>query len=185
MLHTGRNHPVSIPSIHVSTPLLLHLSNPLSEVQRFFEHFHAGKYKLYDLRAESGAAYDAEKFHGRVSKFGFFDHNPAPLALIRECVEDIHAWLGANEGNVVAIHCKAGKGRTGLIIAAYLVYAGLAPSTTAALKIFGDCRTSNGKGVTIPSQMRCAGAAVVYTCMPTMMGLGSHRWGMGLNEPAR
>lgn len=128
--------------------------NPLTEVQRFFESRHAGKYKLYDLRAEKGAAYDPEKFHGRVAKYGFFDHNPAPLKLIRDCVEDIHRWLLADDENVVAIHCKAGKGRTGLIISAYLVYSGLCPSTTAALKFFGDLRTTNGKGVTIPSQMR-------------------------------
>ena len=69
-------------------------------------------------------------------------------------MEDLHEWLSADEANVVAVHCKAGKGRTGLIIAAYLVYAGLSPSTTAALRLFGEKRTTNGKGVTIPSQMR-------------------------------
>jgi len=123
-------------------------------VQRLFETKHSKHYKLYDLRAEKGAMYDADKFDGRVVKYGFFDHNPAPLKLIKDCVEDMHAWLSADEENVVAIHCKAGKGRTGLIISAYLVYAGIAPSTTAALRMFGDKRTSNGKGVTIPSQMR-------------------------------
>jgi phosphatidylinositol-3,4,5-trisphosphate 3-phosphatase/dual-specificity protein phosphatase PTEN len=129
--------------------------NPLSEVHRFFESRHAGRYRLYDLRGEKGVQYDADKFGGQVARFGFFDHNPAPLALILEAVTDIHTWLTAHADNVVAIHCKAGKGRTGLIIAAYLVYAGLAASTSAGLKMFGELRTTNGKGVTIPSQMRC------------------------------
>ncbi len=66
----------------------------------------------------------------------------------------MHAWLLKDDDNVIAVHCKAGKGRTGLIISAYLVHAGLAPHTTAALKMFGDIRTHDGKGVTIPSQMR-------------------------------
>lgn len=128
--------------------------NPLPEVHRFFEKRHPGHYRLYDLRGEKGCHYDPAKFGGQVARFGFFDHNPAPLKLIAACVQDIHSWLSADPANVAAIHCKAGKGRTGLIITCYLVFAGLAPTTTAALRFFGEMRTSNGKGVTIPSQMR-------------------------------
>ena len=36
--------------------------NPMTEVQRFFESKHSGHYKLFDLRAEKGVAYDADKF---------------------------------------------------------------------------------------------------------------------------
>ena len=128
--------------------------NPLSEVVRFFEARHRGRYRLLDLRAERGAAYPAERFGGAVARYPFFDHNPAPLATIRDAVVDMHHWLAAHPDNVVAVHCKAGKGRTGLIVAAFLVFAGLQPSATAALRAFGEARTSDGKGVTIPSQMR-------------------------------
>lgn len=51
----------------------------------------------------------------------FDDHNPPRMEQFRTCLEDMHAWLAADPANVVAVHCKAGKGRTGTIIAAYLV----------------------------------------------------------------
>ena len=129
--------------------------NPLPEVQRFFNARHPGAYKLYDVRGEKGASYEAAKFEGRVQgEHRFFDHNPCPIATIKALCLDIDAWLKADPSHVAAVHCKAGKGRTGLVIAAYLVYSGAASSTTEALRYFGAMRTHNGKGVTIPSQMR-------------------------------
>ena len=128
--------------------------NPMADVQRLLELRHEGHYKVYDLRAEKGASYDPKCFKGRVGSFRFFDHNTAPLQLIVACCDDMAAYLEADSRNVVAVHCKAGKGRTGLIVAAMLVRLGVAPTATAALAMFGDVRTNDGKGVTIPSQMR-------------------------------
>ncbi len=75
-------------------------------------------------------------------------------ALVMACLEDMHEFYTADERNVVAVHCKAGKGRTGLIISAFLVKAGIAKTASDAIKIFGNQRTSNAHGITIPSQMR-------------------------------
>ena len=33
----------------------------------------------------------------------------------------MHSFLQEDEQNVVAVHCKAGKGRTGTVIAAYML----------------------------------------------------------------
>jgi len=52
------------------------------------------------------------------------------------------------------VHCKAGKGRTGLFIACFLLYSKQFGSATEALRYFGEKRTYNAKGVTIPSQIR-------------------------------
>jgi hypothetical protein len=56
----------------------------------------------------------------------------------------------------VAIHCKAGKGRTGLVVVAYLMYCGLQPTAVGARAFYDWARTVDGKGLTIISQIRYA-----------------------------
>ena len=73
---------------------------------------------------------------------------------MRPACGSIASWLAADESNVAVIHCKAGKGRTGLMIAAYLLHSGVSSTADAALALFAVRRTHDGKGVTIPSQQR-------------------------------
>ena len=58
-----------------------------------------------------------------VGCYPFDDHNAPPIELMESYSEDVHEWLTASPENVAAIHCKAGKGRTGVMICVYMVCA--------------------------------------------------------------
>lgn len=55
---------------------------------------------------------------------------------------------------MVAVHCKAGKSRTGLMLCCLLLHIQEQIDPDACIKFYGQRRTHDGKGVTIPSQRR-------------------------------
>eukprot|EP00301_Raphidiophrys_heterophryoidea_P002443 c11141_g1_i2.p1 GENE.c11141_g1_i2~~c11141_g1_i2.p1 ORF type:complete len:545 (+),score=144.44 c11141_g1_i2:88-1722(+) len=126
--------------------------NPLEQVQRFFKTYHNGHYRLYNLCSER--SYEHSLFDGRVHCFPFDDHNPPKMSLISHFCEDLDEFLNEHPDNVAAIHCKAGKGRTGTMICCYLLHSRAEPTADSAMHFYGVMRTSDGHGVTIPSQRR-------------------------------
>jgi len=126
--------------------------NPMKEVLRFLDSFHKDHYKVYNLCSER--SYDPEKFYKRVECFPFDDHNAPPFEMILHFCQNVAQWLAEDEKNIAVIHCKAGKGRTGLMIAAWMVYSKEWATAKDALTFYAAMRTYNQKGVTIPSQIR-------------------------------
>ncbi|KAK2955838.1 putative Phosphatidylinositol 3,4,5-trisphosphate 3-phosphatase [Blattamonas nauphoetae] len=128
--------------------------NPKTHLQKFLDGRHKDHYKVYNLCCESDRQYDAADFHGRVAIYPFADHNCPPFEMIEAFCVDAATYLNQDPKNIVAVHCKAGKGRTGLMICALLLYMKTHPTADECLRYYGFARTKNLKGVTIPSQLR-------------------------------
>ncbi len=73
---------------------------------------------------------------------------------IFEACGDAASFLAQDPEHVVALHCKAGKGRTGLMVCCLLLHLGVCTSPADAMQFYATRRTFNGKGLTIPSQKR-------------------------------
>jgi len=77
--------------------------------------------------------------------------------MIEPFCRELRLFFKRKPAGVAAIHCKAGKGRTGFLISCYFIYAHQWFTADRALRFFAVKRTKNQKGVTIPSQRRYVG----------------------------
>ena len=129
--------------------------NSLTDVIDFFHTYHNDKVKVYNLCLEKDRIYSKNLFSkSSVGLFPATDHNPCPIKLILEFCIDICLYLLKNPKSVAAVHCKAGKGRTGVMICSYLVFSHLCETSEKAFRYYARIRTKNNTGVTIPSQKR-------------------------------
>ncbi|CCK72007.1 putative phosphatidylinositol-3,4,5-trisphosphate 3-phosphatase KNAG_0I02210 [Huiozyma naganishii CBS 8797] len=90
-----------------------------------------------------------------VVRTGWLDHCPPPFVVLQDIIRDMHSFLDESPSNVVVVHCKMGKGRSGTVVSAYLMKYKLY-SFEMAMESFGTGRFKHGisKGVTIQSQLR-------------------------------
>ena len=128
--------------------------NNIVDLKSYLNKYH-GEYKIYNLCVENKRIYPKDLWvDKKVGLFPFNDHAPCPIKLILDFCVDLCLYLTANPNGVAAIHCKAGKGRTGVMIVSYLLFSGLCQTSEEALSHYASQRTLNNKGVTIPSQIR-------------------------------
>lgn len=134
--------------------------NPIKEVARFFDTKHEGHYKVYNLCSEKG--YDPQFFHYKVERIFIDDHNVPSLEDMLKYTANVREWMAADPKNIIAIHCKGGKGRTGTMICTWLIDSDQFESAQDSLEYFGERRTDKSRsckfqGVETPSQSRYVG----------------------------
>lgn len=75
------------------------------------------------------------------NRFPFADHTCPPLESVVDFCESAKAWLDTDEANVVSLHCKAGKGRAGIMAACLMVRMGeTAEAALATFDAVSDCK---------------------------------------------
>lgn len=125
--------------------------NHINDVADMLNKYHAGCYMVWNL---SDKTYDYGKFLNNIQEFGFPDHHSPPLDMLFKIVLTMDNWLKASNRNIAVVHCLGGKGRTGTVIACYLVYSGLFRDPVQALEHFAVKRSKIENGVKQASQLR-------------------------------
>jgi len=137
--------------------------NPLHQVVHFFETFHHRRYLIVNACPE--VPYPEDAFStGSVTHVDVRDHMPPTLSQVVDFLVLAQRWLSQHHRNVLAVHCRGGKGRTGTLCAAWLLYDREVECATTAAKVFANTRTdvhawtgklaSKVQGVETPSQVR-------------------------------
>jgi protein-tyrosine phosphatase len=138
----------------------------------FLDEKHGENWAIWEFRAE-GTGYPDEAVHHRIRHYPWPDHHPPPFRLVPMIMASMRSWLegealggsrpdephrageAGENGRVVVVHCKAGKGRSGSMASSFLI-SNCGWSAEDALARFTErrMRPKFGAGVSIPSQLR-------------------------------
>ncbi|XP_069010960.1 tensin-1 isoform X4 [Embiotoca jacksoni] len=125
----------------------------LREVASMLLSKHGQNYLLFNL---SEKRYDISQLNPKVLDFGWPDHHAPALDKICSICKAMDTWLSADSHNVVVIHNKGNRGRTGVVVAAYMHYSNISASADQALDRFAMKRFYEDKVLPVgqPSQKR-------------------------------
>ncbi|KII65381.1 Phosphatidylinositol 3,4,5-trisphosphate 3-phosphatase and dual-specificity protein phosphatase PTEN [Thelohanellus kitauei] len=126
--------------------------NNYDDVYRFLKNFHDNRYRVYNLCTER--TYSRDKFDGNFEEFPFTDHRCPPFETTLAFCQSVHNFLSIHPENIAIIHCKAGKGRSGLMACCYLLFSEFKSSACDVIEYYAQKRTRDQQGVTIGSQRR-------------------------------
>uniref|UniRef100_A0A9J8CYG3 Tensin 2a n=1 Tax=Cyprinus carpio carpio TaxID=630221 RepID=A0A9J8CYG3_CYPCA len=102
----------------------------LREVASMLKSKHQDKFLLFNL---SERRHDITRLNPKVHDFGWPDMHAPPLDKICAMCKAMENWLNSDPQHVVVLHCKGNKGKTGVIIAAYMHYSKISAGADQAL----------------------------------------------------
>ncbi|XP_029292281.1 tensin-2 isoform X2 [Cottoperca gobio] len=102
----------------------------LKEVAAMLKSKHQDKFLLLNL---SERRHDITRLNTKVHDFGWPDLHAPPLDKICAICKAMETWLTSDSQHVVVLHCKGNKGKTGVIIAAYMHYSKISAGADQAL----------------------------------------------------
>lgn len=125
----------------------------LKEVAHMLKSKHGDNYLIFNL---SERRHDISKLHSKVLDFGWPDLHAPALEKVCSICKAMDTWLNADPHNVVVIHNKGNRGRTGVVVAAYMHYSNISASADQALDRFAMRRFYEDKVLPVgqPSQKR-------------------------------
>ncbi|XP_077428366.1 tensin-2-like isoform X1 [Vanacampus margaritifer] len=117
----------------------------LQEMATMLKSKHQDKFLLLNL---SEKRHDITRLIPKVQDFGWPDLHAPPLDRICTVCKAMETWLSADPNNVVVLHCKGNKGKTGVIVAAYMHYSKISAGadqalTTLAMRKFCEDKVSS------------------------------------------
>ena len=101
-----------------------HYRNDLTTVEAFLAARHYARFFVFNLcdtyLSSDGALgnYSCDRFFGCMQRVPFEDHGPPLLSEMLQLCSEASRWCRQHRRNVVAVHCKGGKGRTGVMVLA-------------------------------------------------------------------
>lgn len=115
--------------------------NDMQEVSRFFNMFHYGSHRIYNLCEEFEGNYHPAMLYFQMRRYPFDDHNAPTLKQILAFCQNALDFISGDPENVIAVHCKGGKGRTGVMVCCWLLYSGHRATALDALELFAFRRS--------------------------------------------
>ncbi|XP_069376900.1 tensin-1 isoform X5 [Paralichthys olivaceus] len=131
----------------------LSYTNHLKEVATMLRSKHGEQYLMLNLSERRN---DLTNLNHKVLEFGWPDHHAPALDKICSMCKAIDTWLNGDPRNVVVLHNKGNRGRTGVVVAAYMHYSNISASADQALDRFAMRRFYEDKALPVgqPSQKR-------------------------------